>query len=120
MRIRPLTWYFLCSPERIRTAVTALRGRRPRPLDDGTMIFIYFLAVSRSDGAQLTGHSSPVRTGFSQTVPNRKMSHSDRKGRATQLGYQDSNLEQLIQNQSCCRLHHTPPAYRPSWVARAR
>ena len=25
----------LCSPEQIRTAVTALRGRRPRPLDDG-------------------------------------------------------------------------------------
>ena len=24
-----------CSPEQIRTAVTALRGRRPRPLDDG-------------------------------------------------------------------------------------
>ncbi len=25
----------ICSPEQIRTAVTALRGRRPRPLDDG-------------------------------------------------------------------------------------
>ena len=25
----------VCSPEQIRTAVTALRGRRPRPLDDG-------------------------------------------------------------------------------------
>ncbi len=25
------------SPERIRTAVTALRGRRPRPLDDGAI-----------------------------------------------------------------------------------
>ena len=24
------------------------------------------------------------------------------------LGYQDSNLEQLNQNQSCCQLHHTP------------
>ncbi len=32
------TWWEplpLCTPERIRTAVTALRGRRPRPLDDG-------------------------------------------------------------------------------------
>ena len=26
-----------CSPEQIRTAVTALRGRRPRPLDDGAV-----------------------------------------------------------------------------------
>src|SRR5699024_1262932 len=25
------------------------------------------------------------------------------------LGYQDSNLEQLNQNQPCCQLHHTPP-----------
>ena len=27
----------LCSPDRIRTGVTALRGRRPRPLDDGAV-----------------------------------------------------------------------------------
>ena len=27
-----------CSPEQIRTAVTALRGRRPRPLDDGALL----------------------------------------------------------------------------------
>ena len=27
-----------CSPEQIRTAVTALRGRRPRPLDDGAKL----------------------------------------------------------------------------------
>ncbi len=27
-----------CSPEQIRTAVTALRGRRPRPLDDGAAL----------------------------------------------------------------------------------
>jgi hypothetical protein len=24
------------------------------------------------------------------------------------LGYQDSNLEWLNQNQLCCQLHHTP------------
>jgi hypothetical protein len=29
------TWTLLGSPDRIRTGVTALRGRRPRPLDDG-------------------------------------------------------------------------------------
>ena len=28
----------VCSPEQIRTAVTALRGRRPRPLDDGAVL----------------------------------------------------------------------------------
>ena len=27
-----------CSPEQIRTAVSALRGRRPRPLDDGAVV----------------------------------------------------------------------------------
>ena len=26
------------SPERVRTAVSGLRGRRPRPLDDGTKL----------------------------------------------------------------------------------
>ena len=26
------------------------------------------------------------------------------------LGYQDSNLEWLNQNQLCCQLHHTPLA----------
>ena len=29
-----------CSPEQIRTAVTALRGRRPRPLDDGAVLCV--------------------------------------------------------------------------------
>ena len=30
----------VCSPEQIRTAVTALRGRRPRPLDDGARLHV--------------------------------------------------------------------------------
>ena len=30
--------------------------------------------------------------------------------RRTLLGYQDSNLEWLNQNQLCCQLHHTPLA----------
>lgn len=34
---RPLAWHFVGSPDRIRTGVTALRGRRPRPLDDGAV-----------------------------------------------------------------------------------
>ena len=29
-----------CSPDRIRTGATALRGRRPRPLDDGARTFL--------------------------------------------------------------------------------
>jgi hypothetical protein len=29
---------------------------------------------------------------------------------STKLGYQDSNLEWLNQNQLCCQLHHTPLA----------
>src|SRR5205823_11081055 len=31
-------------------------------------------------------------------------------GGQTLLGYQDSNLEWLNQNQLCCQLHHTPLA----------
>ena len=38
-----------CSPEQIRTAVTALRGRRPRPLDDGAV-----LVYERSGGRTRT------------------------------------------------------------------
>ena len=32
-----------------------------------------------------------------------------------QLGYQDSNLEWLNQNQLCCQLHHTPLATCNRW-----
>ena len=38
------------SPEQIRTAVTALRGRRPRPLDDG--------AGHRHEAGELGGEDS--------------------------------------------------------------
>ena len=31
------------------------------------------------------------------------------------LGYQDSNLEWLNQNQLCCQLHHTPLGTHNSW-----
>lgn len=33
----PLSWLSICTPEQIRTAVSALRGRRPRPLDECAM-----------------------------------------------------------------------------------
>jgi hypothetical protein len=52
------------SPDGIRTRATALRGRCPRPLDNGAV------------------HCS--------------------------LGYQDSNLDLLNQNQQGCQLPHTP------------
>jgi hypothetical protein len=44
------------SPDRIRTGVTALRGRRPRPLDDGAEQ----VDAGRASGVQTTA-SPPVR-----------------------------------------------------------
>ncbi len=34
---KPFACCYVSSPDRIRTGVTALRGRRPRPLDDGAV-----------------------------------------------------------------------------------
>ena len=76
----------LCSPDGIRTHATAVRGRRPRPLDDG----------ARTDPS--CQHSSPEKA------------HLIAGRAAILLGYQDSNLEWLNQNQLCCQLHHTPLA----------
>jgi hypothetical protein len=72
-----------CSPDGIRTHATAVRGRRPRPLDDGAMNKIRLVSIA--DGRR----PALIRSG---------------------LGYQDSNLEWLNQNQLCCQLHHTPLA----------
>ncbi len=47
----------LCSPERVRTAVSGLRGRRPRPLDDGTRLGPRYL--------------SPCSGGRTRTLNNR-------------------------------------------------
>ncbi len=66
----------LCSPEQIRTAVTALRGRRPRPLDDGAGNAVGLLAV----------HVRRVAFGS--------------------LGGEDSNPQIQDQNLLCYRLHH--------------
>ena len=44
------------SPERIRTAVTALRGRRPRPLDDGAM----YARAKRSDYVSRDPEAVPI------------------------------------------------------------
>jgi hypothetical protein len=76
----------MCSPDGIRTHATAVRGRRPRPLDDG----------ARTDPS--CQHSSLTHTRLIGC------------GGQTLLGYQDSNLEWLNQNQLCCQLHHTPLA----------
>ena len=72
-----------CSPDGIRTHATAVRGRRPRPLDDGAMNKIRLVSIADRRRPAL------IRSG---------------------LGYQDSNLEWLNQNQLCCQLHHTPLA----------
>jgi hypothetical protein len=74
------------SPDGIRTHATAVRGRRPRPLDDG---------AGTDPRCQ---HSSPA------------YAHLIACGGQALLGYQDSNLEWLNQNQLCCQLHHTPLA----------
>src|SRR3984893_16727430 len=63
---------FACSPDGIRTHATAVRGRRPRPLDDG----------ARTDPR--CQHSSPA------------YAHLIACGGQSLLGYQDSNLELLF------------------------
>lgn len=62
--------FTLCSPEGIRTLATALRGRRPRPLDDGARTFL-LLALSRQRRAELYQKSSAVllRRSASAGVP---------------------------------------------------
>src|ERR1700759_4272335 len=48
------------SPDRIRTGVTALRGRRPRPLDDGAVHGAGVLGAGVASAVQTTA-SPPVR-----------------------------------------------------------
>lgn len=91
---------FFCSPDGIRTRATALRGRRPRPLDDGArtrFTHVLFFALQEQPCGLFCGSSASLAclspaaksTGFS-------------------LGYQDSNLEWRYQKPLCCQLHHTP------------
>ena len=63
-----------CSPEGIRTLATALRGRRPRPLDDGARTFTCSALLQRR--AELYQKSSA-------TILRGSVA----------LGYQDSNLD---------------------------
>jgi hypothetical protein len=61
MRKRPASFdagRSLCSPEGIRTLATALRGRRPRPLDDGTRTSELLLNLCRSSAPLPRGRSS--------------------------------------------------------------
>ena len=64
-----------CSPDRIRTGVTALRGRRPRPLDDG---------AGMSPGVPHPRRGTPYRLSVSgANTSERDRQHQHRK-------YQDS------------------------------
>ncbi len=75
-RVTSVTRAVLCSPEGIRTLATALRGRRPRPLDDGARTCSYCRC--------------PART----TVPNfTRLSSTGAPCGHQPLGYQDSNLD---------------------------
>jgi hypothetical protein len=61
MRKRPASFdagRSLCSPEGIRTLATALRGRRPRPLDDGTRTSELLLNLCRSSAPLPRGRRS--------------------------------------------------------------
>src|SRR6476660_5733102 len=69
---------FLCSPEGIRTLATALRGRRPRPLDDG----------ARTCQAFVLQCLRPY-----QILSDLIESSAPDAFRRRLLGYQDSNLD---------------------------
>jgi hypothetical protein len=90
--ILSLTCGFCCTPERIRTAVTALRGRRPRPLDDGGLPCVRPLRFPARAWPSL-----PDLFPFLESAPgsHSKVGEAGRSGRnrLTQLGYQDSNLD---------------------------
>ena len=84
----------MSSPDGIRTHATAVRGRRPRPLDDGAG------TDPRCQHSSLA-YAHLIAYAVGRTVD---------KHCKNLLGYQDSNLEWLNQNQLCCQLHHTPLA----------
>lgn len=108
---------FHCSPDGIRTRATALRGRRPRPLDDGAKVAIGDPKLDQRNRPELDDQIARICTGG--RIRNRIMNRSREQ---SPLGYQDSNLEWLNQNQQCCRLHHTPMTWASEprfWMKRS-
>ena len=85
----------ICSPEGIRTLVAALRRQSPRPLDDGATFHFWKVFLEQIEQLE------------QQLV---KLILSCVAG--TALGYQDSNLDLLNQNQQGCQLPHTPRLLR--------
>src|SRR5580693_2974729 len=91
------------SPDRIRTGVTALRGRRPRPLDDGAEhapAGILPGPRSGSTGSAQTTASATVRPTGGWRFRWLPLSETNKRGREAHprcqlswLGYQDSNLD---------------------------
>ena len=88
-----------CSPEQIRTAVTALRGRRPRPLDDGAVLCFSSSGgrtrtpndrartscvadYTTPEGPEGRAHGSLTLPSLSQPKPSQSTRRSRRRGRA--------------------------------------
>lgn len=74
-----------CSPEQIRTAVTALRGRRPRPLDDGAGRRDLPERVPTGSGGRTRTPNDRARTCCvaDYTTPEGRRQDSPSPGRAT-------------------------------------
>ena len=103
-----------CSPEGIRTLVAGLRSQSPRPLDDGALVSSKMIAC----GFHFLTFSKLIAFGFQLLVHIQNF-------RSRSLGYQDSNLDLLNQNQQGCQLPHTPLRLSPKcadrrWSTRAK
>ena len=77
---RSLTWHLLCSPDRIRTGVTALRGRRPRPLDDGAVLILlcWSYCADRAGWRSQRGTDYRLATGQANRRVRRQSSRHER------------------------------------------
>ena len=77
------TMVLSCSPDGIRTRVTALRGRRPRPLDDGAERTGPSAGVGARDVCELGGEdSNPQRQ--DQNLLCCRLHHPRRNGHGTE------------------------------------
>jgi hypothetical protein len=102
--LRDGTYLLLCSPEGIRTLVADLRSQSPGPLDDGAPVF----SIPHDLAVIGTVFNSRWPFGlWNSLLINGELSILYLLS-CTALGYQDSNLDLLNQNQQGCQLPHTP------------